>query len=62
VFVDAFIAFYMEIQYKNNLLLWNQKMEEINDSVSVCVGVLAFDNKIFSRLIYAVISVPHNVC
>lgn len=52
----------MEIQYKNNLLLWNQKMEEINDSVSACIAVLAFDNKIFSRLIYAVISVPHKVC
>ena len=52
----------MEIQYKNNLLLWNQKIEEINDSVSVCIAVLAFDNKIFSRLIYAVISVLHKDC
>lgn len=52
----------MEIQYKNNLFLWNQKMEEMKDSVSVCIAVLAFDKKIFSSLIYAVISVPHKVC
>jgi len=50
----------MEIQYKNSLLLWNQKMEEINDSVWVCIAVLEFDNKIFSR--HAVILVPHKIC
>jgi hypothetical protein len=52
----------MEIQYKNNLLLWNQKMEEINDSVSACIAVLEFDKKNLLGLIYAVISLPHKVC